>query len=58
MWYQRTQGAQGVLAGLSYDWYWSLVAILCAIMGSHMVDVPRLTCHGQHAVAVSRLCLV
>ena len=41
MGYKSTQGEQGVLAGWWYDWYWSLVAILCAIWGSHVVDMLR-----------------
>ena len=27
-------------------------------LGSHVVNVPRSMCHGQQAVAVSRICLV
>ena len=58
MLYESTQGAQGVLAGWYYDWYWIFVAILGAILGSHVVDMPQTTSPGQHTVAVSRLCLV
>ena len=50
IWYKSTQGAQGVLAGWWYDWYWSLVDIVGAIFGSHMVDMPRSMCRGQRAM--------
>ena len=37
---QYTRVAKGVLKVLWYNWYWSLVVILCTILGSHMVDIP------------------
>ena len=45
-WYKSTQGAQEVLAGWWYMWYWSLLATHGAILGSNVVDMLRLTCHG------------
>ena len=36
----------GVLTGGGYDWYLSLVAMLGAILGTVMVCVLQLTCHG------------
>ena len=41
-----------------HEWYWSFVATPGAILGSAAVDMPRPTCRGQRAVAVSCLCLV
>ena len=48
-----THGAQGMLAGWWYDCYWSLAAILGAILGSVNVDVTAVG--GRRAMFVSRL---